>query len=126
MTDRLTVEADRSAIRLPMAKAARHRTDFGIAHLLQRVGCQCGSVAAATVENDFGIGVGHALGDMIFENAASDSQRTGNMSGAVLILLADIDDDRLRVADLRLDTIFVDFDDALTAAQVELEALALG
>jgi hypothetical protein len=58
--------------------------------LAQTVGGKGGAVAAPAVKHDFAVGIGHLVGNVVFQNAAPDAARAGQVAGPELVLLAHV------------------------------------
>src|SRR5216684_3485603 len=80
---------------LPGAEAALERGDVLVAHLLQRLGRERGPVSAGAVGDDRGLMVGYVLLDPGLEVPARNMDGAGNDALLNLVLLADVDHDRL-------------------------------
>src|SRR6266481_1409184 len=83
---------DRQPRRRPRPPAAVHRLRPRVAHLLERVGGERRAEAAAAVEHQVGVVVGHGLLDVPLDDALAEVARAGEVAAAPLLLLAYVDE----------------------------------
>lgn len=67
--------------------------DIAIAHALGGFTGEGGTIAAAAVHNNFGVGVGQGFFDVALEDAAAEMEGLGGVTGGPLVVLADIEED---------------------------------
>jgi hypothetical protein len=82
------------AIFAPVANAAVHRNDVGIAHLLEIVSGKRGTESTAAIENNFRIEIWYFLLNIAFDNAFSQMDCAGEVILGVFALLAHIDQEK--------------------------------
>src|SRR4029077_8512331 len=97
----------------PAAPAAVHRDHVAVAHLLQIVRSEGRTVAAAAIEDDFGVLVRDGFFDIALNHAFAQVDRTGNVAAGPLVVLARVYDDHFfSGVELLLDLAVVFFLDA--------------
>ena len=88
-----------AALVLPLAEAAGHRHDVGVAELLQGLGGEGRAHAAGAVDDDGGVVVGDLALDLALEVAAGDVEGAGQGALVVLVGLPDVEHDGAGPAD---------------------------
>src|SRR6266851_4147798 len=79
----------------PAANSPVHGKNIGVTHFLQIVGCQSGTIAAATVENDLGDGLRNLLFDVALDYSLAQENGSRQMVFGPFAFLAHIDQMKL-------------------------------
>ena len=91
----------RPALVLPLAEAAGHRHDVGVAEVLEGLGGEGGADAAGAVDDDRRVVVGQAALDLALQVAPGDVERARQGALVVLVGLPDVEHDGAGPAERR-------------------------
>jgi hypothetical protein len=87
----------RCADDLPFTPSTSHGRNVGVAHLLERIGCQDRSKAAAAVENQLSVPVRDLLFDVTLDDALSYMDRAGCVARGPFAVLPNVHEFEIRV-----------------------------
>src|SRR5271157_5230063 len=76
----------------PIADAAVHGNDVGVSHLLQVIGCQRGTEAAATIEHERSSEIGILALNVALDDAFAQVDGSGQVVGVEFAVFADVDE----------------------------------